>query len=176
VWTLDTLVSYKTSIVTSLSTVGGLFAYCGAVIQSIVDGRYLSAREYAAFAVVAACVLSLLIVFIVAPFRAGVWTGKRATRHRIHRFMGLAYMFQYSMAWVEFLTNYEAATRSYVPLFVAINGKLRSYLFDVDLFCVSISSISCCNALQELSRVTRPTSPSRCCQTWMTPGTSQTRP
>jgi hypothetical protein len=124
VYTVESFVSYKNSIVTSLSTVMGSFSYCSVVLQSLVEGKYLSAREYVTFALVAACVLSLVVVFFVAPFRAGVWTGKRATRHRIHRFMGLAFMFQYTLAWVEFLTNYEAATSSHLPIFIAVNGTV----------------------------------------------------
>jgi hypothetical protein len=184
VWTLDTLVSYKESIVTSLSTLAGMLAYGGTVLQSLVDGTYLSAWEYAAFAVVWACVISLLVVFIIAPFRAGVWTGKRATRHRIHRFMGLAYMFQYSMAWVEFLTNYESATRSHLPLFVTINGTPRTpsllYMhkngYDPLKFILHFTAYNFLHCLQGLSKVTRPTSPLRCCRSWTTLGTSRTRP
>jgi hypothetical protein len=124
VYTLESLVSYKNSIVTSLSTVAGSFSYCRVVLESLVEGKYLSAREYVTFTLVAACVLSLVIVFFIAPFRAGVWTGKRATRHVIHRFMGLAFMFQYTLAWVEFLTNYDAATASHLPIFIAVNGTV----------------------------------------------------
>jgi hypothetical protein len=127
-WRFETLKSWTNSMVTSFATVLASLSSAGEILKSLVDGNYRSTGEYVSFLLASFSVALLLYVFFVAPFRAGLWTGQRATRHKMHRFMGLAFMIQYSMAWVEFLTNYEQATKSYLPIAVALNGTFTSHL------------------------------------------------
>jgi hypothetical protein len=67
---------------------------------------------------------SIYYLLMVKPFRAGMWTGTRANRHRIHRYMGLVFLLQYSFAWYEFISNYEGSGKtSYLPVSTALNGE-----------------------------------------------------
>ncbi len=43
---------------------------------------------------VAAVIGSIYYLLVVKPFRAGMWTGARAQRHRVHRYMGLLFLFE----------------------------------------------------------------------------------
>jgi hypothetical protein len=66
---------------------------------------------------------SVLMVFFIAPFRAGFWTGTRSHRHQFHRYAGLLYLIQYVLAWIEYLTHYhDTAPTSYLPHTIAVNG------------------------------------------------------
>jgi hypothetical protein len=67
---------------------------------------------------------SIYYLLMVKPFRAGMWTGTRANRHRIHRYMGLVFLLQYSFAWYEFISNYEGSGKtSFLPVSTALNGE-----------------------------------------------------
>jgi hypothetical protein len=79
---------------------------------------------YARTATILLVVFSLVYVFFVAPFRAGMWTGPRAARHRFHRYAGLLYLFMYTAAWVEYITDYDYFNEHSVLLrSIAINGR-----------------------------------------------------
>jgi hypothetical protein len=85
-------------------------------------------QNYQPKEIVIACIASLIIggilyVLVYAPLRAGMWTGQRARKHVIHRYMGLAFLIQYGAAWVEFMTNYENGGKdSFLPHFISTNG------------------------------------------------------
>ena len=84
----------------------------------------LSAYKILATSIVVAVLGSIFNVLLIKPFRAGMWTGTRARRHRIHRYMGLLYLLQYAAAWYEFIANYEGSgKKSYLPVTIALNGK-----------------------------------------------------
>jgi hypothetical protein len=79
--------------------------------------------EYGQTAVVVAATCAMSYVLLWRPFRAGLWTGRRARRHKFHRYMGLAYLVQYFCAWIEFFVHYErGGATSYLPHFIAVNG------------------------------------------------------
>jgi len=70
---------------------------------------------------------SIYYLLMVKPFRAGMWTGTRANRHRIHRYMGLVFLLQYSFAWYEFISNYEGSGKtSFLPVSTALNGVIQA--------------------------------------------------
>jgi hypothetical protein len=74
----------------------------------------------------ASVLCSIYYVLLYKPLKAGMWgPTQRATRHLLHRYMGLAFIIQYSYAWYEFLTDYEGSAQfSYLPITVALNGTL----------------------------------------------------
>jgi hypothetical protein len=65
----------------------------------------------------------LAYVFFVAPALAGLWTGRKARRAVLHRYMGLSYLIHYVLACVELITNYGAAKNSYLCHVVAVTGR-----------------------------------------------------
>jgi hypothetical protein len=120
-WKLETLESWFSSIVTSAVTCRELLGYARDLTKSAYDGEYHAWTEYARTAVVLTVAMSLIYLFVVAPFKAGLWTGHKARKHKFHRYMGLLYLIQYFFAWVEFITNY--SNGSVLAHFVALNGK-----------------------------------------------------
>jgi hypothetical protein len=104
------------------------FAYIRNVCQTLCDSstrNTISSREMIWALGSVLLVASLLTILFIAPLRAGFWTGKRATsKHVFHRYAGLAYLIQYGLAWIEYLTLYETSARtSFLPHTIAINGK-----------------------------------------------------
>jgi len=121
-WNFSTLESYLNSMTISASAVGNF------VVENFrsVARKEQDPLQLLKALLVSTLALSLAFVFVWAPFRAGMWTGRRAKRHQFHRYMGLLYMVQYFFAWVEFGTNYENSARdSVVPHFIAVNGLLQ---------------------------------------------------
>lgn len=125
VYRVETLQSWWRSMATSASTCVALLGYTRDLTKTAVDGEYQDWQEYAQTGVIFSLVLSLLYVFFVAPFRAGLWTGTKARRHKIHRYMGLMYLVQYTFAWVEYFTDYDNAAKSFLPHFIALNGIIQ---------------------------------------------------
>jgi hypothetical protein len=122
-----------TSPATTIGTVYGSFQYSlrnlFTCIPSIIDfwsenQDSRSMIECTIFLGLACAIVSSLEMLFVAPFKAGMWTGQRAKRHVIHRYMGLLFLIQYSLAWVEFTTNYEGYKHSYFPFAIALNGTV----------------------------------------------------
>lgn len=122
---LATLKSWWTSVATSTRTVYEYLDYLKDLMNSAWVGDELrDTNEYLTAAIVSAVVASLVGIFIWSPFRAGVWTGKRASRHKVHRYMGLFFLIQYALVWVEFLTDYDGGgTLGFLPHTLALNGK-----------------------------------------------------
>lgn len=86
-------------------------------------------------ALVVTVIGSIYYLLMVKPFRAGMWTGARASRHRLHRYMGLLFLIQYSLAWYEFIVNYEGSAKaSYLPVTIALNGRftIRAFLYHMN--------------------------------------------
>ena len=122
---METLNSWMNSMLLSADKVYGSLVYSQELAQSLVKGERRPLSEYVQVSFITLSVLALLYIFVWAPLRAGFWTGSRSGRHVIHRYMGLAYMAQYFLAWFEFSTNYEGTGRdSFLPMFIALNGKL----------------------------------------------------
>lgn len=123
---LDTLRSWWSSISISAHTVYEYLDYLKILMQSAASGELRERKEYMAAAVTTAVVASLVGIFIYSPFRAGVWTGKRASKHKVHRYMGLLFLIQYGLVWVEFLTkNGGSGSLGFLPHALALNGTCR---------------------------------------------------
>ena len=120
---LDTLKSWWSSISISANTVYEYLDYLKMLMQSAASGELRETKEYIVAAVTTAIVASLVGIFIYSPFRAGVWTGKRASKHKVHRYMGLLFLIQYGLVWVEFLTeNGGSGSLGFLPHALALNG------------------------------------------------------
>ena len=127
-WAPETLKSYYSSLTTSAQTFAKLLGYTRDLTKTAIDGEYREWTEYAKTATMVAVVFSLVYVFFIAPFRAGLWTGARARKHKFHRYMGLMFLTQYFLAWVEFATNFEGgAATSFLPHFISLNGTYGSF-------------------------------------------------
>jgi hypothetical protein len=109
----------------STETVNNLLLYFRDLTKSFFAGELQTWKEFGQALVVIAVVGSMLHVFFVAPFRAGMWTGPRSRKAVVHRYMGLLFLIQYFLAWVEFLTDYERARYSFLPHAIALNGTFR---------------------------------------------------
>ena len=82
--------------------------------------------EYLVAAITTTCLLFCLYVLLIAPLLGGFWTGTRAKKHVMHRYMGLMYLVLYALAWTEFAWNYPQAQHSILPLCVALNGTCKT--------------------------------------------------
>lgn len=123
-WKLDTLRSWWSSFTTSIRTVRDLLEYEKDLMQSICTGEFRQPMEYLQAFIVTILAGSILWVLIGKPLSAGLWTGERSSKHKMHRYMGLFFLLQYTLAWVEFITNYEGKGEfSYIPHTVALNGR-----------------------------------------------------
>ena len=130
---VETVTSWMQSMRLSMDKVYESLVYSQELAQTLVangskgESQRRDISEYLQVSFITLSVLSLLYIFIWAPFRAGFWTGSRSSRHIVHRYMGLAYMLQYFLAWFEFSTNYEDTGKdSFLPMFIALNGKESS--------------------------------------------------
>lgn len=99
-----------------------ILRYLGDLTNDALHGKVENWVEFGQVCIFTGLIASLLYVLLIAPLRAGFWTGSRSTKHKLHRYMGLAYLFQYYAAWAQYLANYEAAKDSYLPHFIALNG------------------------------------------------------
>lgn len=114
------------SITTSLESIVMLIHDLFELFNDTLHGQFHTMEEYISHLSYAFLAVSFIYVLIIGPMKAGMWTGKRATRQRVHRFMGLAYLIQYGLAWVQFLTNYEDGYQhSYLPYTIALNGLIQ---------------------------------------------------
>lgn len=123
-WCVATLERWYASLEESARTAATLLGYTRDLAQIAVSDQAdsITAKEYARTGAMALFSLSLLYVFVVAPAKAGFWTGRKARRHRIHRYMGISYLVHYTLAWIEFFTNYETSRTSYLVHIIALNG------------------------------------------------------
>lgn len=122
---METLRSWWSSFTTSIYTVRDLLEYEKDLMWSVVSGNLREPMEYLQAGIVTLLTGSILWVLVGKPMAAGLWTGQRAARHKIHRYMGLFFLTQYTLAWVEFITNYKGAGEfSFLPHTVALNGML----------------------------------------------------
>jgi hypothetical protein len=120
----DVVASLTHSVTTSSHTFYDTLVYLQGLCQSIASGQAQdNPWEYVYAFTFCFLVGCLGYVLLVAPFRAGMWTGTRARRHKVHRYFGLAFLVQYALAWIEYLTNYEGGYRnSYLVHTIALNG------------------------------------------------------
>ena len=121
---IETIQSWYRSVKTSAHTAVELLGYTLYTTKAALKGELVDHSEYLKLAIVCAVTFSMIYVFFLAPFRAGLWTGARAKRHKVHRYMGLMFLMQYFFAWIEFSTNYEnGGAHSVLPHFISLNGE-----------------------------------------------------
>ena len=95
----------------------------------------VSWSEYMIAAMITLGIVWIIYVLFLAPlFYGGFWIGPRTKRHVLHRYMGLLYLIQYPLAWIELICNYETAQHSYIPHLVALNGTSFCSLLVVVVF------------------------------------------
>jgi len=122
---LDTLKQWWNALADSVKLSKDIMEYEKELMWSIFSGEFRSPMEYLWASVWTVLVGSILWVLIGKPLRAGVWTGQRSTKHKMHRYMGLAFLIQYTLSWVHFLTYTDADDFSFIPHTVAMNGTKR---------------------------------------------------
>ena len=127
-WCLATFERWYSSLKESTVTAASLIGYTRDLAQRAVSDQAhsIAVTEYARTGAIVLFCLSLSYVFVVAPAKAGFWTGPRARRHQIHRYMGLSYLLHYALAWIEFFTNYETSRTSYLVHIITLNGMYCS--------------------------------------------------
>ena len=84
------------------------------------------AREDCIILVIALLLVGIIIYILLwSPFRAGMWTGKRAKRFQMHRYGGLCFLCLYGLAWVEFISNSHSGDygSTLLPHLVVLNGR-----------------------------------------------------
>ncbi|KAL7571400.1 hypothetical protein ACA910_007705 [Epithemia clementina (nom. ined.)] len=129
-WCGTTLKSISNSYLSATHDLQSLVIYCNNLSQSLsldYEGERPPISEYLVASFMTVAVASAAYVLFLAPLRNGFWTGPRANRHLIHRYMGLVYLIQYPLAWIEFVRNYESARNSYLPHLIALNGAAQAW-------------------------------------------------
>jgi hypothetical protein len=125
-WSMETVYSWYSSLKGSMITSRDMLGYTRYLAVTAANGGENAATieraEYVKTGLIFLVCVSLFYVFFVAPFAAGLWTGRKARRHKFHRYMGLSYLIHYVFAWVELFTDYGAAKNSYLCHIVAVNG------------------------------------------------------
>jgi hypothetical protein len=122
-YTMEMPKSWWSSMTTSAYTCREIMVYLRDLCQTAFRGEVTDWKELAYVGIACALVGCILYVLVGAPLRAGLWTGRKATRHKLHRYMGLLFLMQYGAAWVEYTTNYlDGGLTSYLPHMIAMNG------------------------------------------------------
>jgi hypothetical protein len=129
IWSLETVLDWKDSVVQAGVSTRDALVYLRAMMENVYSGRVEDWKEVLYVSIVTMLIASTLYVLIVAPFRAGFWTGPRTSKHKIHRYMGMAYLIQYFAAWIEFYRNSGDlnAKDSVLPHFIALNGLVQGW-------------------------------------------------
>ena len=128
-WTMETPQLWLRSMKTSARTCYQGLEFLRDFMSAAAKGEITDPVELAKVSVITLALSALFYVLILAPLMAGMWTGQRAGRHKIHRYMGLSYLIQYTFVWVEFLTNYneDGFLTSVLPHTIALNGMIQGY-------------------------------------------------
>ncbi len=135
IWSLHVASNWKDSIVDAGRIVIYVITYLKELTQDALNGKIENWMEFGKVCIFTGLVGSFLYVLIIAPLRAGFWTGAQSSKHKMHRYMGLAYLFQYFAAWAQYLANYEAAKDSYLPHFIALNGRFWITMCSASMIC-----------------------------------------
>jgi hypothetical protein len=126
---LSTLQAWWWSFTTSIYRVRDLLQYEKELMESIFTGEFREPMEYVRASIVSLLAGSILWVLVGIPLKAGLWTSQKAQRHKMHRYMGLFFLIQYCLAWVEFLADDNQGRLRVLPHTVAMNGMLLAFLF-----------------------------------------------
>jgi hypothetical protein len=124
-WTMATIESYQRSIGTAVSALSSWLQYLQDIVKvaNSENSASVESSEYWKAALIVGVCAMLFGVFFVAPFRAGLWTGRKARRHKFHRYQGLNYLIHYVFALAEFFGDYDQSRSSYLCHLVGVFGK-----------------------------------------------------
>ena len=135
-WSRNTLESYWNDMSNAGTSLMEMLTYIRSLMEEVWTTRQIKDwKEFMYVGIITTLVASLMHVLIGAPLKAGVWTGPRSRKHKLHRYMGLLYLIQYGAAWIHYLTNYEEAKSTYLTHFIALNGT-QSILKHAPFFCL----------------------------------------
>ena len=124
VYTSEVFQSVIHSLKTSAVALATYCEYLRDLTKAVATGRTTEPHEVITSAFATAFASAVLYILLYIPFRAGMWTGQRARRHKVHRYMGLSFLILYFAAWIEFFANYENGGKdSYLAHFISLNGK-----------------------------------------------------
>jgi hypothetical protein len=123
IWSVHVISNWANSMQDAWHITVDVLKYLHELTLDALQGKVENWFEFGQVCAFTALVGCMLYVLLIAPLRAGFWTGSRSTKHKMHRYMGLAYLFQYYAAWTQYLAHYESAKDSYLPHFIALNGR-----------------------------------------------------
>jgi hypothetical protein len=128
-WTMATIESYQKSVGAAVYALSSWLQYLQDIVKVAIseNSSSIESSEYLKAALIVGVCAMLFGVFFVAPFRAGLWTGRKARRHKFHRYQGLNFLVHYVFALAEFFGNYDQSKSSYLCHLVAIFGKPNPY-------------------------------------------------
>jgi hypothetical protein len=116
--------SVLSSLMTSVKSTKSFISLLSELTNELVNGQYDQYRKWTFTVLALLAIIFFLYVLFIAPFLAGMWFGQKARRHLMHRYMGLAYLFMYFAAWVEFLSDDQTKKDSYLPHFISLLGEV----------------------------------------------------
>lgn len=123
IWSQHVVLNWVESMRNAGEIIWNVLIHMQNLANDAARGKIENWVEFGQVCIFTGLVGSLLYVLFVAPLRAGFWTGSGSSKHKVHRYMGLAYLIQYFAAWTQYLANYESAKGSYLPHFIALNGR-----------------------------------------------------
>lgn len=125
IWSQRVVLNWAESMQDAGKISWNVFIFLRDLTNDAFHGKIENWVEFSQVFIFTGLVVSLLYVLLIAPLRAGFWSGSRSSKHKMHRYMGLAYLVQYFAAWTQYLANYESAKGSYLPHFIALNGRWK---------------------------------------------------
>mmetsp|Transcript_12128 Transcript_12128/g.20123 ORF Transcript_12128/g.20123 Transcript_12128/m.20123 type:complete len:220 (-) Transcript_12128:42-701(-) len=126
IYSFEVMESVGNSLRTAAHSTWSSLEYLRDLTHAVCTGQSKDPIEIITAAFATLCFGCCFFVLFIVPIRAGMWTGTRARRHKIHRYLGLIFLIQYFAAWVEYICNYdEGGKDSYLSHFVGMNGALR---------------------------------------------------
>jgi hypothetical protein len=129
IYTQNVMDSVLDSLSTSLNSAKSNIKFLKEFTEAVVKGQSKENKKILLSLTSLFIIILSLYVLFVAPLLAGMWTGRRARRHLMHRYMGLIYLFMYFAAWVEFLSDRQTTKDSYLPHFISLLGEVMSQLY-----------------------------------------------
>jgi hypothetical protein len=129
IYSVEVFQSVCNSLATSANSTWNYLAYLRDLTRDVVTGQSHDPVEIFTAAFASICTGCCLYVLLYVPIRAGMWTGTRARRHKVHRYMGLLFLIQYFAAWVEYIASYDQGGKdSYLSHFVSMNGMYMYFI------------------------------------------------
>lgn len=124
-WSRKTMEGWLEAMSDAAYAYKGSFEYLKDLSEAAFYGQITDWKEFCYAVALTFTVGCIFYVLVGAPLMAGFWTGRRATRHLVHRYMGLLFLTQYAAAWINYVTDYEKSINSILPHVIGINGKFN---------------------------------------------------